>query len=194
MMAAIAKSTQPTPMASFKSLLNLPDDTMAKRFANLADHHGLTASSMSDEWEAFQLSHDDDAVPNDANFTTFRSFLNKAMMNKTKSSSSKPKPNMNLTGQKRSAPTANPLSSPPAAVKVKKESVQRVSASPVPSYEDRKNVGQVVAHFNTHLPAPEKVSPGERGTIPLLGGEHGRFKTRKSCDRRKRNPLFLKPP
>ena len=56
------------------------------------------------------------------------------------------------------------LMSPPAANKAMKQEAgssnapaSRVSTSPAPAYEDRKNVGQVMAHFNSHLPDREKV-------------------------------------
>mmetsp|Transcript_21166 Transcript_21166/g.42206 ORF Transcript_21166/g.42206 Transcript_21166/m.42206 type:complete len:637 (-) Transcript_21166:13-1923(-) len=144
----------------FRSALSLKDDAMATRFCNLAEHHGLNVSSMSDEWEAFQMANND-AQADDTTFQAFRSFLSKAMSKSSKNKSSLINDTKDL---KRKALDTKQLMSPPAANKAMKQEAgssnapaSRVSTSPAPAYEDRKNVGQVMAHFNSHLPDREKV-------------------------------------
>ena len=118
----------------------------------------LTASEMSDNWDAYSMSNDD-AVHSESNFNAFRTFLTKALEKKSGTAKSgvaksieKKSAVVTKVDNKRKNSQVNPMGSPPSNSKAKLAAgITRVSTSPAAAYEDRKNVGQVVAHFNTQL-------------------------------------------
>jgi len=138
-------------MADFKTALNLTDDKLATKFSALASHHNLNANEIADNWDAYSMSNDD-ASHSDANFTSFRTYLTKAL---SKKSDKKAVPTVDIKKKgdnKRKSEKVNPMGSPIASSKAKLAAgLSRISTSPAAAYEDRKNVGQVIAHFNTQL-------------------------------------------
>ena len=151
---------------AFKTALNLSaaslddstSDRLLTKFQALASHHNLTASEMSDNWDAYSMSNDD-AVHSESNFNAFRTFLTKALEKKSGTAKSgvaksieKKSAVVTKVDNKRKNSQVNPMGSPPSNSKAKLAAgITRVSTSPAAAYEDRKNVGQVVAHFNTQL-------------------------------------------
>ena len=160
-----ASSSSLASSLAFKTALNLSaaslddstSDRLLTKFQALASHHNLTASEMSDNWDAYSMSNDD-AVHSESNLNAFRTFLTKALEKKSGTAKSTPK---SIEGKstlvtkvdnKRKNSQVNPMGSPPSNSKAKLAAgITRVSTSPAAAYEDRKNVGQVVAHFNTQL-------------------------------------------